>query len=352
MRIMLAIASMEILMSDMQSKGGRARAKALSPSTRSAIARAGAQARWAKADPSRETLPKAICGSRARPLVIGDIAIPAYVLDDERRVLTVAGMSGGMGMARGGSEIPGLNRFELFIARDRISPFVSQELATKIASPIVFTTPTGSKAYGYDAEVLVELCEAVLKAREAGVIQKQQERIAQRCEVLVRGLARVGIVALVDEATGYQEIRTRDALSKILEAYISKELLPWTERFPLQFYEEMYRLHNWTLDPAGRGKPGYVGKLTNALVYERLPEGVLSELKASNPIEPGTGRRRFKHHQFLTQDVGNPHLEKHLAKVIGLMQASDTWSEFKKMFRRVFKTDEAAVKIGRGSISI
>lgn len=343
---------MEFRVSGIQSKGGLARAKTLSPSARSAIAREGAQARWAKADPSRDELPRAICGSRARPLLIGDIAIPAYVLEDERRVLTVTGISDGLAMARGGSEVKGLNRFELFISRDRIRPFVTDELAQRIASPIVFLTPTGGKAYGYDADVLVELCEAVLKAREAGVIQKQQERIAQRCEVLVRGLARVGIVALVDEATGYQEIRTRDALSKILEAYISKELLPWTERFPLQFYEEMYRLHGWSLDPAGKGKPGYVGKLTNALVYERLPDGVLSDLKQNNPVDPETGRRRFKHHQFLTQDVGNPHLEKHLAKVVGLMQASDTWGEFKKMFRKVFKTDGAPSKGGRGSVTI
>jgi hypothetical protein len=39
---------------------------------------------------------------------------------------------------------------------------------------------------------------------------------------LLRGFARVGIIALVDEATGFQRDRTKDALSKILEAYIAK----------------------------------------------------------------------------------------------------------------------------------
>lgn len=338
-------------MADIQAKGGNARAKILPPSTRSAIARAGAQARWAKADPSRDNLPKAICGSKERPLVIGEISIPAYVLEDERRVLTVSGMTEGLAMAKGGSEVPGLNRFELFVARDRIKPFISDAVAQKVASPIVFMTTSGTKAYGYEADLLVELCEAVLAAREAGVLQTQQQRIAQRCEILVRGLARVGIVALVDEATGYQRIRARDALSKILEAYISKELLPWTQRFPFEFYEEMYRLHGWTLDPSSKAKPGYVGKLTNALVYERLPEGVLQELQNQNPVNPDTGRRRFKHHQLLTEDIGNPHLEKHLAKVIALMQASDQWDDFKKMFRRVFKGERNS-RAGRGSISI
>lgn len=336
-------------MSESQKKGGVVRAKNLSPTARSAIANAGAQARWAKADPSRQNLPKAICGSNERPLQIGHIAIPAYVLEDERRVLTVSGMSDGLSMARGGSEVPGLNRFELFVARDRLRHFVSEELRAQISNPIVFLTPTGSKAYGYDAQVLVELCEAILAAREAGKLQKQQEAIAQRAEILMRGLARVGIVALVDEATGYQEIRDRAALRSILEAYISKEWLPWTERFPLEFYQELYRLHGWVLNPAGKSKPGYVGKLTNALVYDRLPKGVAEELRAHNPVDPFTKRRRFKHHQFLTEDIGNPHLEKHVSKVIGLMQASETWGEFKRMFRRVFKPTPAS---GRGTVNI
>lgn len=340
-------------MSENQRKGGAARAKALSPTARSAIARSGAQARWAKADPSRQALPKAICGSNERPLQIGAVSIPAYVLEDERRVLTVSGISDGLAMARGGSEVAGLNRFELFLARDRLRPYVSEELQNQISNPIVFVTPTGAKAYGYDAQVLVEISEAVLSARADGVLQKQQEGIAKRCEILMRGLARVGIVALVDEATGYQEIRDRAALRTILEAYISKEWLPWTQRFPLEFYQEMYRLLRWKLDPSSKGKPGYVGKLTNALVYERLPAGVISELQSYNPIDPTTKRRRFKHHQFLTEDIGNPHLEKHVSKVIGLMQASDDWGEFKRLFRRVFKTAKSESSLaGRGSVSI
>lgn len=338
-------------MGDIQAKGGKARAKVLSPETRKAIAAAGAQARWAKADPSRVDLPKAMCGSLERPLRIGDVEIPAYVLEDERRVLTVSGMSDGLSMARGGSEVKGLNRFELFISRDRIKSFIPDDLAQRIHSPIIFLTPTGKKAYGYEAEVLVDLCEAVLAARAAKKLQTQQEGIAQRCEVLVRGLARVGIVALVDEATGYQEIRAKSALSQILEAYISKELLPWTQRFPLQFYQEMYRLLGWQLDPNSRAKPGFVGKLTNALVYERLPDGVLEELREKNAVDPDTKRRKFKHHQFLTEEVGNTHLEKHLSKVIGLMQASDTWGEFKVMFRKVFRPKESG-PYGPGRIRI
>lgn len=128
--------------------------------------------------------------------------------------------------------VAGMNRLELFVGRDRLKPFVINELAERIHNPIIFVTPTGGRAQGYDAEILVELCEAVLAARAAGVLQTQQLPIAQSCEIVMRGLARVGIVALVDEVTGYQEVRKRDALNRILEAYIAPELMPWTKRFP------------------------------------------------------------------------------------------------------------------------
>ncbi|MCP1545290.1 P63C domain-containing protein [Methylorubrum extorquens] len=336
-----------------QSNAGKARVQKMTPEARKAVASAGAKARWAKAQPERAGLPKAEFGDDSRPLKIGDMEISCYVLEDERRVLSAAGLQNAMGIAPGGSMKAGMSRLELFASGKIINPFISSDLDDRVRNPIRFITPSGSMAYGYEADTLVMLCEAVLAARQARKLQPQQLAIAQQCELIMRGLARVGIVALVDEATGYQTVRKRDALAKILEAYISKELLPWAQRFPLEFYEEIYRLHSWDdLDPRDRSKPGYVGKLTNALVYERLPDGVLEQLRAQNPVDLETGKRKFKHHQFLTDEIGNPHLEKHLSKVIGLMQASDTWIEFKKMFRRVFKVQDGDRAGGRGSIRI
>ncbi len=99
------------------------------------------------------------------------------------------------------------------------------------------------------------------------------DRIATQCEILVRGFARIGVVALVDEATGYQKVRQRDELHKILEAYIAKELLPWTKRFPDEFYEEMFRLRGWGFDPESCKRPILVGKLTESIVYKRSLSG-------------------------------------------------------------------------------
>lgn len=286
------------------------------------VAKMGAAARWGEG----ATLPRAVFGSQDQPLKIGDIELPCYVLDDERRVLTASGVQFGMAIAQGGSMKRGLSRLELFTSGKIISPFISSELRDRVQNPILFRTPANGKAYGYEAEVLVELCEAVLAARQAGKLQVQQLPIAQQCEILMRGFARVGIVALVDEVTGYERVRKRGELHKILEAYISKELLPWSKQFPDSFYEEMFRLHGWDYDPRSVARPGVVGKFTNKYIYEALPSGVLEELKAKNPDN------KKRNHQYLTEDVGHPHLQRQITATTTLMRASDTWATFKKLF--------------------
>lgn len=323
-------------MAEYHRRAGQARTAKMTAEQRKEAAGRAAAARWLKADPDRALLPKAEFGADDRPLKIGDMEIPCFVLEDERRVLTFSGMQDALRMAKGGSMVPGMNRFELFASRERIKPFVSNELFDRIRRPIVFISPNGGRNYGYEAEVLVEICEAVLSARasEQG-LQSQQRQIAHQCELIMRGLARVGIVALVDEATGYQEVRKRDALHRILEAYISPELMKWQKRFPDSFYEEMFRLHGWPYDPESVARPGVVGRFTNTYVYEQLPDGVLDELRRLNP-KNASGSRRACLHQFLSDGIGNPHLEKQLAAVTTIMRIADDWPSFKRMFAKAF----------------
>ena len=325
-------------------KGGEQRALRLSPDERKRIAVAGAQARWAKADPSRETLPKAVCGSNDATVRIGDTLIPCYVLEDETRVLTVGGVSEGLGLARGGSMIAGMNRLELFISRNRINPYVSPELAKRIHSPIIFLTPAGSKAYGYNAEILVELCEIVLKARQDGVLQTQQQRIAHQCEVLMRGLARLGIIGLVDEATGYQYIRARNALEKILDKWLTKELQPWRRQFPNDYYQRIFELNGWAYDPDSLAKPGIIGHWTNDIVYDRLGPGLREQL---HEYAGRNSKGRLKHqlHRFLTSTHGIPELQSHLAAVVALKKKKKNWEQFKELLQRVFPKPETTLSM-------
>jgi hypothetical protein len=190
----------------------------------------------------------------------------------------------------------------------------------------------GGRAYGYKAEILPKVCEVYLKAREGGKLLKSQEKFARACEILTRGLAHVGIIALVDEATGYQDERARDALARILEAFIAKELRPWVRTFPAEFYKEMFRLRNIPYREDVK-RPQYIGVLTNDLVYSRLAPGVLDELRRLTPRDE-KGRLKTHLHRRLTDDIGNPKLLQHLSAVTALMKASDTWDGFKPMVDR------------------
>ncbi len=322
-----------------KARGGLARAASLTPEQRRAIAKKGADARKELA-----SLPKATHGSADRPLKIGDIEIPCYVLDDGTRVLSQRGLISGIGMSHGSTK-SGDARPVAFFESGAIKPFVVNELTVVLRSPIKFRPRHGGRAaYGYPATILADICETVLAVRQAGKFPARQSNIADQCEVLVRGFARVGIIALVDEATGYQKDRARDALAKILEAFVAKELRPWVKKFPAEFYEEMFRLRGLPFNPDSVKRPPYFGHLTNDIVYRRLAPGVWKELKAKSR-KNSEGRPTHQLHRLLTPEVGDPRLRDLLMKVITVMQLSDKWGDFKLKLDRVVPAYDETLKL-------
>lgn len=303
-------------------KGAKARANKLSKEERSEIARKAARMRW------NEDIPQAICGATDKPLRIADKALECYVLDDGTRLLTQAGFLQAIGRHRK-ARVRYNNqedRVPAIIQGKAIGQFVTGEILEK-TRPVMFRTPSGSRAYGYRAELLPLICDIYLRAREEGVLPPNQQHVAKQAEILVRGLAHVGIIALVDEATGYQEFRARDALSRILEAFIAKELQPWVKTFPDDFYRQLFRLRglNYPEDPVKR--PQYFGILTNDMIYKRLAPGVLDELKRITTKDEN-GRSRHRYFQRLTSNIGYPKLREHLGSIVAIMKLSDEWREF------------------------
>ena len=142
----------------------------------------------------------------------------------------------------------------------------------------------------------------------------------------------MGIIALVDEVTGYQEIRAKRALATILEKFIAKELQPWTKTFPYEFYLLLYKLRGWS-DPDGHKRTHQVAHDTNDLVYQRIAPGLLDELRKKNPKLP-SGNRPSKHYQWFTPDIGHPKLKEHLAAVMALMRAAANWGSFHRSLER------------------
>jgi hypothetical protein len=304
-----------------KAKGGKARMASMTREERSLQARKGAASRWSG------EIKQATHGSEDHPLRIGDIELACYVLDDGRRVLQQTGLIGALNMSHGGSYSKGGDRLAKFVTQGRLKPFVSNELVDRTAEPIRFKTTTGSLAYGYEATVLADICEAVLAARASGVLQKQQEHIARQAEILVRGFARIGIIALIDEATGYQRDRAKDALAKLLEAWVAKELQGWVQTFPPEFYENMFRLRGLEYSTESVRRPQYFGHLTNDIVYKRLESGVLKELKRVTPRNEH-GRPTARYTQSLTKNIGYPKLKEHLGAVVAFMRISKSWDGF------------------------
>jgi hypothetical protein len=309
-------------------KGGLARAQALSKEERSAIAKKAAEARW------NNDLPEA---THEGEMKIGEhITLPCYVLKDEVRVLARVGVLkaiGRKGKAKGGRKYDQESQIPVFLTAQNLKPFISDELISN-SKPILFTH-RGVKMMGYRAELLPQICEVFLDANEAGVLRPNQKPIAEKCKILYRGFATVGIIALVDEATGFQYDRARHALTEILERFISKELLKWVKTFPDEFYYHIFRLKGWKPAEIASRRPLYFGKITNDIVYERLSPNVLEQLKALSPKDE-RGRRRNKLFQRLTPDLGHPRLREHLASEITLMRIFDDgqWDDFYKALNK------------------
>ncbi|RKT33690.1 P63C domain-containing protein [Microbacterium sp. AG1240] len=302
--------------------GGAARAARMSSAERSAAAKRAAEARWGGGGEVREVL----AGSPDSPLRIGEAAVECYVLDDGTRVITQASMLHAIGRSR---RVPGAEGSDEslppILRAKSIRRFIPDDVIEQ-AQPISFKLPNGVRANGYRADLLPTICEIYLAARADGALPPNQRHIAQQAEILVRALAHVGIIALVDEATGYQELRTKDALSKILEAFVAKELQPWVKTFPPEFYREMFRLRNIPYDPASVHRPQYFGVLTNDVIYDRLAPGVREELKAAQKKSEKKSGKMFQH---LTQSIGYPKLREHLGSVVTLMRLSTDWDDFK-----------------------
>lgn len=318
-----------------RAKGGHARALALPDERRSEIAAQAARARW---DAKKyEHLPLAEFGSPDRPLRILDAEIPCYVLNDGRRVLTQQGFLSALGRARkakgGTGAAGGVDNLPAFLAANNLKPLISEDLL-RSTRPIEFRLPTGGKAYGYMAELLPKVCNIYLRARDSKLLLPSQKRAAEQADMLVRGLAETGIVALVDEATGYQQIRARDALQAYLEKFLRTELAAYVARFPEEFFEQIYRLKRWPWNGSSR-RPGVVGRYIKDLVYERLGPGVIEELERKNPSD-GKGQRKARHHQWLSDDLGHPALSQHMHALVGFMRAEDDWRSFYQRFSRAF----------------
>lgn len=306
-----------------RAKGGIARAASLSPEERQAIAMKGVEAKRIKSE-----LLKAEYEGK---LKIGDADLDVAVLGNKQRIVTLSAVFKALDRPiRGNAR---LINMPTFMDAKNLQPFIGDDLSSVI-NKVQYVSLTGKIQEGYDALIIPLVSDLYLKVRAENKLLPSQEDTAKKAEILVRTLAKVGIVALVDEATGYQRDREKDELCKILEAFVAKELQPWIKAFPADFYENMFRLRD--LDYPGNGvkRPQYFGHLTNDIIYRRLAPRVWVELKEQADKDE-KGRLKHRLHQKLTTDIGHPKLKELIISVTTVMKLSDHWEDFKKKLDRV-----------------
>jgi hypothetical protein len=307
--------------------GGHARAAALPPEVRSEIARAAASARWGK---------EFAIATHSGEIVIGDRRITCAVLEDGTRLINQETFLTALDRnpkAKGGTGSES-SITPPFLAAANLKEYITPELRAKWA-PVRYRPANGGVAWGYRAEILPEVCEVYLSASDDDVLLHNQEATALAANILMRGLARVGIVALVDEATGYQESRERRALQMILAEYVSEVLRPWVKTFPDEFFQQMFRLHGWDYDKKNSKRPGYAGKFINKYIYDQLPVGVHGELERLNPRND-SGNRPYRHHQLLTESTGVTSLDRQITAVTTLMRVARNKAHFEDLFEEAF----------------
>lgn len=288
-----------------------------------------------------EKLPKATYEGKIK---IGETELNCAVLADGTRIISANAVFKAFGRVQRSNAR--LINMPAFLDAKNLQPFVGEDLMPLI-KVIEYEAKNGKKELGFNALILPKICKVYLDAREEkntetgkSVLTAKQLPLARASEILLLGLSNIGIIALVDEATGYQYQREKDELQTILKAYIAAELLPWQKRFPDEFYKEIFRLNGWDYTVNGiKQRPGVIGTWTKQLVYQQLPKGVLKELYSKTP-KTTSGKLAARLHQSLTQDIGNPHLEKQLISVITLMNISKDWREFKKFFNKKFGQQE------------
>lgn len=270
-------------------------------------------------------------------LDLAGFKLPCYVLEDGTRVLSGRGMQNALKMTDEDDRQKSGSRLGENLSQKSLKPFTNAAKGVGDFAPVICYDENNVEIHGYEATLLLDICDIYLEARKNIHLSPRQAIIADQCEILVRVLAKVSILALVDEATGYQYERERDELQKqlqkILGLYVLEKPKKWQKIFPWTFYKHLFRLWGQPFTVEVIIKPGFIGRLTNKYVYQNLPRGVLEKLKEKTP-KSEKGNYSWKLHQLLNTEIGREDLKKTINSIEALASASENKQEFEKLEAR------------------
>lgn len=300
--------------------GGRARAQKLSPERRKEIATLASHSRKCMDGIPRVT--------HQGKIIIGDLELDCAVLDNGKRVITESSAFKIVGRQRKGRKKQ-MDHLPAFLNAKNLQVYVSEDFSNGTFE-LEYLSPKGSKCKGYEATFIPKVCQVYLEARRSGILTPQQLPMASQAEIVVQALSQIGIIALVDESSGYEKQRENNELQKLFSKFIAQELQPWVKRFPPEFFAHLKRFYG--LEEMKK-TPKFFGCLINRWVYKELSPEIHEELKRLNPVME-SGNRKHCHHQLLTQDIGCPALNKQIQKVTTLLSVSDSKEDFEKLLEK------------------
>ncbi len=266
-------------------------------------------------------------------LDLAGFKLPCFVLEDGTRILSSRSMESALKMIGENGEQERGPRLRRYLEQKTLQPFLYRGNKEGAHFDPIICYDGGTEIRGYEATRLADFCDGMLEARKTIHLSPRQRIIADQCELLLRSFAKVGIIALIDEVTGYQYERERDELQKqlrkVLGLYVSEKPKKWQKVFPWTFYKQLFRLWGQPFTVEIIIKPGFIGRLTNKYVYGNLPHGVLEKLKEKTPkTEKGNWSRKL--HQLLTTEIGREDLKKTINSIETLASISENKQEFEK----------------------
>jgi len=311
--------------------GGRARRDSMTPEERSKIAKKAAQTRWAR---EREPGIPAVPATAALPVAaykgtlgLGGADIPAYVLDDGQRVIGRTAFTESLTDIKAGGSL------EKYLGVANLKSFVDLDLV--LERMVAFRLPEVEglerEVKGLPADLAIDIWRGFVQAMEASFanpdahrLTSRQMQMAAKASMLLAACAKVGLDALIDEATGYQYERAQDALQVKLRVYLETEMRKWEKTFPDDLWIEFARLTNWKGTVTQR--PKYWGKLVMELVYGYLDKDVAKWLKENAPV-PQHGRN---YHQWLSGQYGLKKLVEHIWMLVGVARTCASMPELRE----------------------
>lgn len=265
---------------------------------------------------------------------IGNTDVDVYVLKDRRRLVAKRAMAKALGLKSDGG-----NAFTKTLNGKIIGSRIPPELREKIENHIVFKPLSGDPAHGYEASVLIDLCDFLMSIKDE--LLGTQKFLGTQAETIIRAAAKLGIIALIDAATGFIDDKRREEYRELWQEFVREEAAKWDKaEFPEDLFNLIYKLYGLKrLNPKSSKHPKFFAKFLRKYVYAPLAHSkgaLLDELDIKNPVVYASGNRRYKMFQFLTEEVGLPSLRKHIWKTVGIGDSVSTKEQFDRGFYHAF----------------